>query len=76
LTAIKEVSVNVITFTACENVLTNKCSGEVAVLIRVAERYGILMEKARERVEEICRHCENHSSLEKNSIGHPKKLVA
>jgi hypothetical protein len=68
--------VNVVVFNTCENVLTNKCNGEVAVLILVAERYGILMEKARERVEEICRHCENYSSSEKNSIGHAKKLVA
>ena len=67
---------NVVTFTACENVLTNKCNGEVTVLIRVAERYGILMEKARERVEEICRYCENYSSSEKNSIGYAKRLVA
>ena len=67
---------NVCAFTACENVLTNKCNGEVEVLMLVAERYGILMEKARERVEEICRHCENYSSSEKNSMGYAKKLVA
>lgn len=63
-------------FTACENVLTNKCNGEVKILIHVAERYGILIEKAGERMEEICQNCDNYSPSEKNGLRYAKKRIA
>ena len=44
-------------FVGCRHVFSIKCSGEVANLLHVAERYGILMEKAAARVETICRQC-------------------
>ncbi len=66
---------NVCAFTTCENVFTHKCNGEVASLIHVAERYGILMEKARARIETVCKHCKNFSQMGKNSPGYVRDMV-
>jgi len=59
---------NICAFSECENALTNKCSGEVKVLMQAAERYGVMAEEARKRIEEICLYCENRFSLEKNEV--------
>ena len=59
-------------FTVCDNARTNKCSGEVQVLIRAADRYGFLTEKARARVEAICASCKNFSSRVRN--GSPERV--
>lgn len=48
-------------FAKCKNVFTHKCNGEVIILLGVAERYGLLTEKVRARIESICRQCENCS---------------
>jgi hypothetical protein len=48
-------------FAGCENIFTNKCSGEVKNLLGVAERYGILTEKVRGRIESLCRQCKSCS---------------
>ena len=52
----------------CANALTNKCSGEAAVLIRAAQRYGLLTEKAAARIEEICACCRNFSCRSNRSV--------
>jgi hypothetical protein len=54
-------------FAACNHVFSFKCSGEVSNLIHAAERYGILVEKARERIEALCRRCENFPGQAKSS---------
>jgi len=46
-------------FSACDHIFGFGCSGEVVNLVRVAERYGVLMEKARARMEAVCRECRN-----------------
>lgn len=46
-------------FAACDHLFSFGCSGEVANLVRVAERYGVLAELARTRIETICRQCRN-----------------
>ncbi len=54
----------------CDHIFTYKCSGEVANLIRAAERYGTLLEKARLRVEAVCRECRRYAwSKDSNNIG-------
>lgn len=50
-------------FVECENVFSFKCRGEVVNLLHVAERYGVLMEKAGARIETICRQCRDFSRL-------------
>lgn len=50
-------------FVECENVFSIKCKGEVVNLLHVAERYGVLMEKAGARIEAICRQCRDFSRL-------------
>ncbi len=60
-------------FVKCKNVFTNRCSGEVEVLISAAQRYGFLNELARERIESICRLCKNFSTANKAaSHGRPR----
>jgi hypothetical protein len=44
-------------FAKCKNIFTHKCNGEVTNLLSAAERYGVLPEKARVRIESICRQC-------------------
>lgn len=44
-------------FAVCDHLFDFGCNGEVVNLIKVAERYGILMEMARARIETICRRC-------------------
>ena len=63
-------------FTLCDNVLTNKCSGEAAALIRAAQRYGLLTEKAGARIEEICARCQNFSCRGKRSMREPARPAA
>ncbi|HEY3275579.1 MAG TPA: hypothetical protein VGJ94_03080 [Syntrophorhabdaceae bacterium] len=48
-------------FANCENIFTHKCNGEVTILLHAAERYGMLMEKAKGRIKTICRRCKNFS---------------
>ena len=50
-------------FVGCEHVFSFRCSGEVVNLLRAAERYGILMEKAGARIETICRRCRDFSGV-------------
>ncbi len=52
-------------FAACDRVFSFECSGEVSNLIHVAERYGILIEKAKARIETLCRQCKNFPRLGK-----------
>jgi len=59
---------NICAFSECENALTNKCSGEVKVLMQAAERYGIMAEETRKRIEHICLYCENRFSPEKGAV--------
>jgi hypothetical protein len=59
----KEGAMNEFGFAACDRVFGFECSGEVSNLIRTAERYGVLIEKARVRIETICRQCKNFSRL-------------
>ena len=56
-------------FSACDHLFSAGCSGEVANLILVAERYGVLIEQARARIETICRQCRNYSRSVKNRTG-------
>lgn len=58
-------------YTVCDNVFTYKCNGEVEVLIRAAERYGLLTEKAAARIEEICSRCKNFSCRAMRNIPKP-----
>ena len=51
--------VNGSVFAECEFAFTFECNGEAGNLVRVAERYGGLMEKAKARIEAICRGCKN-----------------
>jgi hypothetical protein len=57
----KEGSMNGLGFAACNHLFSFGCSGEVANLVRVGERYGVLVELARTRIETICRQCRNSS---------------
>jgi hypothetical protein len=59
----KEGLMNELGFAACDQAFSFECSGEVTNLIRTAERYGVLIEKARVRIEAICRQCKNFSRL-------------
>ena len=59
-------------FAACDHLFNFGCSGEVVNLIKVAERYGILMDKARARVETICRRCSHFPCQGKNSTDKDK----
>lgn len=56
-------------FIACEHLFGIECSGEVANLVRVADRYGVLMEAARVRIEAICRQCRISSLRDQNFAG-------
>ncbi len=63
-------------FTLCDNARTYKCSGEVQVLIRAADRYGgFLTEKARTRIETICASCKNFSSRARNGVPERAQLA-
>ena len=55
-------------FAGCDNIFTNKCSGEVRKLLGLAERYGILTEKVRGRIESLCRQCKNSSLQRKPNV--------
>ena len=46
-------------FSACDHIFGFGCSGEVVNLVRAAERYGVLIDKARARMEAICKECRN-----------------
>ena len=54
-------------FAACDHVFSFECSGEVSNLIRVAEKYGILIEKAKTRIDSLCRQCKKFSRPGKSS---------
>jgi hypothetical protein len=60
-------------FTVCDNALTHKCNGEVEVLVRAAQGYGVLPEKARARIAEICSRCKNFSCRGKRIIREPER---
>ena len=51
----------------CEHIFSFECSGEVVNLIHAAERYGILIEKARTRIDTICRRCRKFSAVAGNA---------
>jgi hypothetical protein len=44
-------------FAPCDHIFSFECSGEVVNLVHAAERYGILMEKAKVRIDTLCRQC-------------------
>jgi hypothetical protein len=59
----KEGSMTEHGFAPCDHIFSFECSGEVANLVHAADRYGILMEKARARIDAICRQCRKVSRM-------------
>jgi hypothetical protein len=60
-------------FAVCDHLFSFGCSGEVANLVKVAERYGVLVELARTRIEIICRQCRNPMQRSKEGREDKKK---
>ena len=55
-------------FAPCDHLFNFGCSGEVVNLIKVAERYGILLDKAKARIEAVCRLCSHFPRQGKNCM--------
>ena len=64
----KEGTVNAFGFAQCDHAFSFECSGEVVNLIYAAEKYGVLIEKARARIETVCRQCKNFSRLRRSHL--------